>query len=371
STHASMLFKSLIVSLSLLTQVYATPICLACAEQDPCAVLVGINATETTVQHVSDCYKSIGFNSLHTTTTLDSLYSLYNDFFIFRDAALTPDLALLFTSKPVDVLAELEKIRQTEYTSDFDFHSDLTALAHFYTTNKSPTLLIATTPSCFNENKLDPKYLLPMTESEALSLHRRELHPQEYVEKQKSVMTRRTDRGTAPSLPDLPDAVFVAGEVTAAYQLKSKPNVGVLVVPTMGPWTNDASKIVILTDGQCGSACGMVNEHFVREHGVKAVAVGGHVDKGLPMLSFAGAAVLGLNDIAGAFERLSVLPTLARLPYKSTVNIAAIELYSGNDTIPLEYNSERYVAALRLDYTPETARNHDLLWGAVADTAWS
>ncbi|KAF9979629.1 hypothetical protein BGZ75_009411 [Mortierella antarctica] len=622
----------------------------------------GNNATETTVQHVSDCYKSIGFNSLHATTTLDSLYSLYNNFFIFRDAALTPDLALPFTSKPVDVLAELEKIRQTEYTSDFDFHSDLTALAHSlndkhvsyapYCYNsilfQQPLSLYAPvvngqqsirvfsdstghnvtecdvleingqdassyiqtwadkntgfskdagvrfnhalvsqsyssttktwfelpgafaqrsslpdanyldykiqcdnssggmslranwniinphTPSTFtdqasfiqniclaaprpqpshdvSENRLDPRYLPPMTESEALSLHRRELHPQEYVEKQKSVITRRADRETAPSLADLPDAVFVAGAVTAAYQLKSKPNVGVLVVPTMGveiavevlavqdhltalaernvthiiidtsgngggniafasllvnlffpttdkrinshrarfryspaasalataelehpattqrtyfyppafankttglpyttnhflnpveltvndrvaaytdelyihydlsilnetvtyPWTNNASKIVILTDGQCGSACGMASEHFVREHGVKAVAVGGHVDKELSMFSSAGAAVLSLNDIADAFEKLSVPPNLARLPYKTTVNIAVIEVYSGNDAIPLEYNSERYVAALRLDYTPETARNHDLLWGAVSDTAWS
>ncbi|KAF9931226.1 hypothetical protein BGZ67_005423 [Mortierella alpina] len=531
------------------------------------------NATETTVQHVSDCYKSIGFNSLHATTTLDSLYSLYNDFFIFRDAALTPDLALPFTSKPVDVLAELEKIRQTEYTSDFDFHSDLTALAHSlndkhvsyarhnvtecdvleingqgassyiqtwadkntgfskdagvrlqdsmrqYTFTDQASFiqnicLAAPRPQPSHdvaENKLDPRYLPPMTESEALSLHRRELHPQEYVEKQKSVITRRADRETAPSLPDLPDAVFVAGAVTAAYQLKSKPNVGVLVVPTMGveiavevlavqdhltalaernvthiiidtsgngggniafasllvdiffpttdkrinshrarfryspaasalataelehpattqrtyfyppafvnkttglpyttnhflnpveltvndrvaaytdelyihydlsilnetvtyPWTNNVSKIVILTDGQCGSACGMASEHFVREHGVKAVAVGGHVDKELSMFSFAGAAVLSLNDIADAFEKLSVPPNLARLPYKTTVNIAVIEVYSGNDAIPLEYNSERYVAALRLDYTPETARNHDLLWGAVSDTAWS
>lgn len=137
------------------------------------------------------------------------------------------------------------------------------------------------------------------------------------------------------------------------------------------PWRGDASKIVILTDGQCGSACGMTSEHFVHKHGVKAVAVGGYSGIALSMFSFAGASVLGLDELMNGFKTLHVASTMEPLLYDTFVSVGMIEVYSGTDTIPLEYNPERYVAAHRLDYTPETARNHDLLWGAVAKVAWS
>lgn len=136
------------------------------------------------------------------------------------------------------------------------------------------------------------------------------------------------------------------------------------------PGKNDPTKIVILTDGQCGSACGMTSELFVNKHGVKAVAVGGYHGKDLSMFSFAGASVLGHDKIVDTFEELGVPSVMERLPYQNTVNIGVIEVYSGTDTTPLEYNPERYIAAHRLDYTPQTARSHSHLWAAVAKLAW-
>ncbi|KAG0073874.1 hypothetical protein BGZ93_004669, partial [Podila epicladia] len=52
----------------------------------------------------------------------------------------------------------------------------------------------------------------------------------------KRELERRAAPGTVPDVPnlDLDDATFVAhGNQTAVYQLKSKPHIGVLVVPTM------------------------------------------------------------------------------------------------------------------------------------------
>jgi hypothetical protein len=348
----------------------------------------------------------------------------------------------------------------------------------------------------------------PQIESKALTMYRRDLHMREFLEKQEHLLKKRADGEPTEPVHDLDDATFIAGEVTAMYQLKSKPHIGVLALPTMSvhaeteilmimerlttldernvthiiidttgngggdvafasllvhvffpssdksqsshlarfrdspaasalgaadlanedestyfesntlvdkttflpyttnvfdetvnmtvngrvaeyteqfimdynlttlnqttkyPWSDDASKITILTDGQCGSACGMFSDHMVNKHGVKAVAVGGYAKKGLSMFSFAGASVLGLDAIVDAFQSLSVPPTLTRLSYKNNVNVGMIEVYSGNDTIPLEYNPARYVAAHRLDYTAKTASHQDLLWGAVAETAW-
>ncbi|KAF9992261.1 hypothetical protein BGZ79_003309, partial [Entomortierella chlamydospora] len=127
--------------------------------------------------------------------------------------------------------------------------------------------------------------------------------------------------------------------------------------------------ITILTDGQCGSACGMMGDLLVR-HGVKAVAVGGYSKKDLSMFSFPGAAVIKLDDIVEAFETLSVPPTLELLPYNNYVQIGIQEIYSEGDETPLEYTPSRYAAAYRLDYTNATATHHDQLWDAAAQTVW-
>ncbi|KAG0242589.1 hypothetical protein B0O80DRAFT_497239 [Mortierella sp. GBAus27b] len=649
----SRLFKSLILSAVTATLVCAAPV----PSQDPCAVLSHLQPNATTVQHVSDCYKSIPFNPSEAKTTLDALHTLYNDFFIFRDAALTPDLALPFTSPPVDVVAGIERIQKTKYSTDFDFHADLTWLAkslndahvtYFPTCYNAfqfqqPLLLYApvidgrqsiriykdlkgkiqedcevleingenavsylqawadkntglskdagvrlnnvlvsqnyfsktktwgpiagafsertglpdaeyidyriqckgqdaqdirgswvvadspepgtftdrasyvknvclapTTDSGKTSVKEDvgPRVEAPMIVSDMITRSRLENNLQEFALKQENMLRKRGVGEPSSPPQDYQDAIFVDGDVTAVYQLKSKPHVGILVVPTMTvnpsqeilaiqarltmladrgvtniiidtsgngggdvsfssllvsiffpvadkrtnahlarfrdtpaaaalggadlanttvttyfepgtlankttgqpiatnffldpvtirvngreaeytdefymdyqpildktkthPWTGDASKIAILTDGQCGSACGMTSELFTNKHGVKAVAVGGYSGKALSMFSFAGASVIGQDAIVDTFEQLGVPSTMARLPYRNTVNIGVIEIYSGTDTIPLEYNPQRYIAAHRLDYTPRTARNHDLLWGATAEVAWA
>ncbi|KAF9986999.1 hypothetical protein BGZ75_001184 [Mortierella antarctica] len=649
------LSKALLLGAALAAVACAAPVThTGGSGSDPCAVLGALPSNQTTYEHVKSCYHSIEFNPAQAKTTLDSLHTLYNDFFVFRDAALTPDLAQPFSSGPVDILAGLEKIRQKKYTSDFEFHSDLRTLA-----NSFNDAHVTYGPACYSSiaftqpialyapivngrqairvyedasnNNFKDCEVLTIDGQEAVSYvqswvdrstgyskdagvrfnyalatfaydaesktwsskrgefstrttlpdsphvsyrlrcdaakgdinHRvqwtvvpqveftdkasflknvceraptpapetnpvakgtkyykrdhatelkeklwKETHRREYEAKQRSVLSKRALGEAVPSPQDFDDAVFVAGNVTAVYQLKSKPHVGVLVVPTMmvetavevptiqryltqlaernvthliidtfgngggdvsfasllvqvlfpsqdkstaahlaryraspltvalaeadlkdtdysslfdpemladktftafktnpflvaenitmngreaaytqemymnydlagvdhtikHPWTGDASKVTLLTDGQCGSACGMFSDLLVTKHGVKAVAVGGHTNKDLSMFSFAGAAVIGLDQVVDAYEKLKIAPALQRLPYTNTVNVGFIEIYSMNDTMPLEYNPARYIAAHRLDYTPETARNHDQLWAAVAGVAWA
>lgn len=136
------------------------------------------------------------------------------------------------------------------------------------------------------------------------------------------------------------------------------------------PWSNDSSKIIILTDGRCGSACGMTSDFFVHRHGVQAIAVGGHHGTPLSMFSFPGASVLDTDGYIESFEELGLAAPIQRLPYANSVAVGVTMVYSGEDTVPLEYNPERFPAAHRMDYNTETARNRDQLWGAVARATW-
>ncbi|CAO3569025.1 unnamed protein product [Mortierella alpina] len=650
------LSKALLLGAALAAVACAAPVTLTGdSGSDPCAVLGALSLNQTTYEHVRSCYQSIEFNPAQAKTTLDSLHTFYNDVFVLRDAALTPDLALPFSSPPVDIIAGLEKIRQKTYTSDFEFHSDMHSLAislndahvtyaagcytsvaflqpislyapvidgrqairvyddatdqnfkdcevvtidgkdatpyiqawvdkhtgyskdagvRFNNALGSFTYSAETQTWAAKTGEFGMRGILPETahltyrlrcdgaksdvhyqahwtvihqlkftdkasflknvcerppppppqsglaaegtknyrrdlETELKEQLRKEVHRRKYEEKRRSVFSKRAVGEAAVSPQDLPDAVFVAGNVTAVYQLKSQPHVGILAVPTMmvetgteagtiqrymtmlaernvthliidtfgngggdvsfaslliqvlfpsldkstaahrarfrttptvaaladadikntdyagfydpglladkasfadfttnpflsaenitmngrvaaytpelymnynltsvnqaikHPWTNDASKLTLLTDGQCGSACGMFADMLVNRHGVKAVAVGGHTKKDLSMFSYAGAAVTSLDQFVDSFEKLGITPPVQRLPYLNTVNVGFIEIFSGNDTVPLEYNPARHVAAHRLDYTSETARNHDQLWAAVAGVAWA
>ncbi|KAF9380396.1 hypothetical protein CPC16_010342 [Podila verticillata] len=673
---------------TLLAAILAVTAAAAPSTRDPCATLSRLAVGNATYADVSNCYNSIEYNPALAKSTLTNLRTLFTDFYVFRDTALTPNLALPFTSAPVDVLAKLTEIENKAYTTDFAFHSDLLGLANslndahvnyagengFYVfqiaytlyapivngkqsvrifndysksgqedcevvtingqdarafiqawadkdtgfskdagvrfnnalggqeyspdhksysdrigtfsirstlpasasldfqlncgyngmVNKTLNWIVVNGPDlgtfsnkatylnnvCIDHPDAEPApeamadapntHTNPLVEPLNLFHYKREDRRRQHLERRrmagptvitpivesqpetkhikkrfalpqrwKRELERRAPAPTSDETSlDLDDAIFVAaGNQTAVYQLKSKPHIGVLVIPTMvvplpeevaaiqkmltklakrnvtnlildltnngggdvsfasllptiffptqdktinshlfryrvtpsiaslagadladnttdtywepsacadrttdkpfttnfflqpevitlnqrsseftqevyldytliadsnvtHPWTNDATKITILTDGQCGSACGMTAEHFVSRHGVKAVAVGGFSGLALSMFSFAGASVIALNDIVQSYTGLKIAAPLAKLPYKGNYRCGVIEAYSGDDTMTLEYNPARYSAAYRLDYTPDTARHQDKLWGATATTAW-
>ncbi|KAG0213428.1 hypothetical protein BGX28_004484 [Mortierella sp. GBA30] len=308
--------------------------------------LSGLHANDAAYHHVADCYKSIEYNFDVAKSTLDSLYTFYNDNFVFRDAALTPNLALPFTSAPVDVLDGLQKIGGKKYNSDLDFQADMQLLAYSlndaqfnYNTLcygsigfKQPISLYApvvngrqsirvfkdATDNYFtdcevleidgkgttsflqpwadkktgyskgagvrlnnvlvyqtydkesqtwtmNSGVFTERNTLPETalllvrakrvardpisrpypksignrnqsfpvENEFKVFPRREVLRREFEEKQQAAIRKRAERGEAYPVQDFLGATFVAGNRTAVYQLKSKPHVGILVVPTM------------------------------------------------------------------------------------------------------------------------------------------
>ncbi|KAG0333687.1 hypothetical protein BG000_008960 [Podila horticola] len=602
---------------------------------DHCSLLVKAQPGQITYQQVANCYRSVDFNPKLAKETIDTLTTFYNDAFVFRDVATTPNLKSPFTTSPVDAIEGLKKIGQKQYKNDFDFHHDLSLLAMSF--NDAHTTYA---PQCYSShifmqplqlyapvingtqsirvyhdatksgfencevqriNGKSPREAIQswadkntgfskdagVRFNHALASHRYWAETKvwldfpglfsfqfrlpespyidyvlkcdgRYAEKFRGqweilsiapdgsftdkasfvsnlcmrsnpdapstpgatdpsalntllgMLYEREHGNPGPSLKDLPDAKLWASNNTAVYQLKSMPHVGVLVVPSMEiesrteipaiqgylsqlakkgvtniiidmsgnfggqedfsallpgvffdihgdksihahktrfrvtpaiqllaeadlrntenstywdptnlvdvetftpfktnpfttgvvnltfngrsaafsqevyanydqtiidssinyPWSNDPSKIIIMTDGQCGSACGMTSDYLVHRHGVKAVAVGGHHNTPLSMFSFPGASVLDTDSYIESFELLGVESPIQRLPYENSVAVGVTLVYSGNDTVPLEYNPARFPAAYRLDYTPATAHNHDQLWAAVAKTAW-
>ena len=119
------MFRRTLILSATLALAFGVPIPVS----DPCSTLGSLPVGNVTFEHVSDCYKSIEFRPEVAESTLKTMHTAYNDFLVFRDAALTPDLDLPFRSAPVDAIKELNKIAKKHYTRDFDFHADFLKLA--------------------------------------------------------------------------------------------------------------------------------------------------------------------------------------------------------------------------------------------------
>ncbi|KAG0361106.1 hypothetical protein BGX24_005430 [Mortierella sp. AD032] len=92
---------------------------------DACGILGTTAVSRLTYEEVAACYRSVPFNKRSAATTLESVITIMNEFYVFRDSALTPDLAEPFSVDPVDILKSLETIGRREYESDHQFHHDL------------------------------------------------------------------------------------------------------------------------------------------------------------------------------------------------------------------------------------------------------
>jgi len=90
-----------------------------------CGILGGLNTTEITYNHVVNCYNSIPFDNERAATTLSTVHTLFKDYYVFTDFALSPEAPRPFADDPIDILGELEKIGRKKYTSDYKFHNDI------------------------------------------------------------------------------------------------------------------------------------------------------------------------------------------------------------------------------------------------------
>jgi hypothetical protein len=165
------------------------------------------------------------------------------------------------------------------------------------------------------------------------------------------------------------------------------------------PWTTPPfapEDIVILTDGQCASACAITVEMLTHAHGVRTVVLGGRPleapmqavgqTKGGPVALFASMPDFNRSEAPEGLRlppdpwsykpplRLGGSAGLGTWGESVTFNVANIVPYTGNSSdlgqgeLPLQL---RYEAAnCRLFYTWDMARDITAVWKAVAGVAW-
>ncbi|KAF9089938.1 hypothetical protein BGX29_011789 [Mortierella sp. GBA35] len=97
----------------------------ASAADDPCTVLGGKSASKITYNDVASCYQSIPFDRAQADSTLKTLRTLFNDYYVFRDASLVSTQELPFQKESVDVLKALGQLDTESYSNDYQFHMDV------------------------------------------------------------------------------------------------------------------------------------------------------------------------------------------------------------------------------------------------------
>ncbi|KAF9931155.1 hypothetical protein FBU30_010691 [Linnemannia zychae] len=115
-------FKTVILSLSVASlAICATPP----TPVSGCSNLAAKQGVNITYSDIVQCYDSVPFNKAVAKETLDSLITFFDDYYISRDAALTPRLVKPFEGDPVDIVDKLKRIGRKQYKSDRQFHTDV------------------------------------------------------------------------------------------------------------------------------------------------------------------------------------------------------------------------------------------------------
>lgn len=119
----SLFFKRAILSLSLIAlSTLAAPITSG-ENLDACGSLDATDWRNITYSDVFKCYKSIPFDTVIAASTMETIQTLFDVHYSFRDSALTPDLGSPFSSPPVDIMKELKSITTKSFGDDFSFHA--------------------------------------------------------------------------------------------------------------------------------------------------------------------------------------------------------------------------------------------------------
>lgn len=115
--------KTIILSISVATM--ATTAVVAGPTSTGCSDLASKNGANITYGDVKNCYDSIPFDKAIARSTLETVTTLFDEYYISRDWSTARYLPKPFESDPVDIVAKLKKIGRTNYTSDRRFHTDI------------------------------------------------------------------------------------------------------------------------------------------------------------------------------------------------------------------------------------------------------
>ncbi|KAI0479822.1 hypothetical protein F4859DRAFT_477484 [Xylaria cf. heliscus] len=175
----------------------------------------------------------------------------------------------------------------------------------------------------------------------------------------------------------------LSNEVFVDNLIDNEGNFSLITAPTQGTAPFAPEDIIILTDGDCSSACALFVEMMHHEAGVRTVAVGGRAVTG-PMQAVGGtrgARSLSTNildnNINFARQLLVGTSEAEFLPNRTSgldvfivgggVNLR--DQVRAGETTPLQFAYD--AADCRVYYTPATVFNYTALWQYAADAIWT
>ncbi|KAF9097025.1 hypothetical protein BGX23_009943 [Mortierella sp. AD031] len=154
------------------------------------------------------------------------------------------------------------------------------------------------------------------------------------------------------------------------YRPGTKPTNAVNAKLAKYPWTNNADRIRIVTDGRCVSACANAIFLMANHNKVKTYGIGGTPGQPLSKYMCAAGAATRLGIVNDIFAFANMTNPIKALPYQSELALTLGEKYAPGSNVPLEWDSRQYPTDYRLNYDPVNARSREALWTQVAKAAW-
>ncbi|KAF9130750.1 hypothetical protein BGW39_002707 [Mortierella sp. 14UC] len=139
---------------------------------------------------------------------------------------------------------------------------------------------------------------------------------------------------------------------------------------TTYPWTNNPSRLRIVTDGRCLSACANIVYRLANQYRVPTYGIGGTKGQPLSKYQYATAGAVTLEGFNDMFFFGNMTSPVKNVPYQAIVSIALAQYFAPGSSIPLEYDAKQHPTEFRMDYDPVNARSREAMWTQVAKAAW-
>ncbi|KAF9901266.1 hypothetical protein EC991_006371 [Linnemannia zychae] len=136
------------------------------------------------------------------------------------------------------------------------------------------------------------------------------------------------------------------------------------------PWTNNPSRLRIVTDGRCLSACANSMYYLANQYKVRTYGIGGIKGQPLSKYQYATGGAVSLEGFNGMFAFGNMTSPVKNVPYQAIVSIALAQIFASGSKVPLEYDAKQHLTDFRMDYDPVNARSREAMWTQVAKAAW-
>ncbi|KAG0260853.1 hypothetical protein BGZ95_004339 [Linnemannia exigua] len=135
-------------------------------------------------------------------------------------------------------------------------------------------------------------------------------------------------------------------------------------------WTNNPSRLRIITDGRCLSACANIVNLLSNQYKIPTYGIGGTRNQPLSKFQYAASGAVTLESFNGMFEFGNMTSPVKNIPYQAIVSLTLAQFFAPGSTIPLEFDAKLYATDFRMDYDPVNARSREAMWTQVAKLAW-